>query len=100
MSRSAEGTCRSCRARVAWCRTPAGKRIPLDAAPTADGEFVALRQGRGDYLAEKFQPLRHVEEKRYACHFGTCAAVKRARRLKKGGNSTVPPRQEGQGSLL
>jgi hypothetical protein len=77
MSRSAIGRCRACNARVAWCRTANGKRMPLDAAPVEAGDFVALRQGEGDYLAVKFQALAHVGEKRFTSHFATCPARKR-----------------------
>lgn len=46
-----EGHCRSCRAEVLWCITPAGKRAPID--PDGKSHFAtcpqadAWRKGRG-----------------------------------------------------
>jgi hypothetical protein len=38
--------CRSCKAAVIWAETEAGKRMPVDAEPSADGN-VRLRERDG-----------------------------------------------------
>lgn len=35
-------TCRNCSAVIVWAKTEAGKRMPLDAEPVADGNLVLL----------------------------------------------------------
>jgi hypothetical protein len=48
---SNEGRCRSCRAEVLWCVTPAGKKAPIDRS--GESHFVTCpdrdewRKGRG-----------------------------------------------------
>lgn len=42
--------CRSCQAPIIWVRTTAGRRMPLDAQPTAQGNVV-LRDGVATVLS-------------------------------------------------
>lgn len=62
-----------------WVEWPSsGKKMPIDALPTKDGEIVVLhRKAENKLLAEKYHPARHeAGRKRYTCHFDTCSADK------------------------
>lgn len=63
------GTCSSCGAAVLWVRTQAGKAMPLDAAPTLDGNVAMLEGG-----ASRAYGLEDhaAQAKRYTSHFATC----------------------------
>jgi hypothetical protein len=43
--------CRSCEARVVWCETVAGKRMPVDELPSPMGNVTIEPQGSGPPLA-------------------------------------------------
>lgn len=74
-------SCRSCKAKIFFAPTPAGKSVPLDALPAGNGNYEidedgiarALTKERRDEL-EKGTPL-------YISHFATCPDAKR---YKKG----------------
>lgn len=71
-------TCRSCNAPILWAVTPKGKRAPLDAEPTKEGNIRLEERGPGatpiaHYLsglellaAQKAGELLHLS------HFATC----------------------------
>ena len=63
------GNCRSCGADVEWVQTEAGKRMPVDAEPVANGNIVKVRGNLIRYLGkgEVFTGDRWVS------HFATCA---------------------------
>lgn len=68
--------CQSCGAPIFFAATGTGKRIPLDAEPTEDGNIVILDGEacvipKGTYLAGKPQ---------YRSHFATCPNAARHRR--------------------
>jgi len=65
--------CRSCGAAIRWARTVAGKLMPVDAAPSIDGNLQLI----GDQLdsvvylsTAKQAELFDVD--RYTSHFATC----------------------------
>ncbi len=62
--------CRTCRAPIRWCKTVAGKTIPIDAAPVEYGGTVVYRGGVAVTL-KKGEPA-HAHEKRFQSHFVTC----------------------------
>lgn len=68
--------CRSCDAEVRWVKTAAGKWMPLDVEPSADGnvqlcmvggEEVATVLGAGDRAAAQLEQIPL-----YVSHFATC----------------------------
>lgn len=75
--------CRSCGREIQWASTSAGKLIPLDAQPVADGNIAAHRDADGNLWARTLkrgeQALEH--ERRGVSHFATCphAAAHRRR---------------------
>lgn len=51
--------CASCGARIRWCYSPLGGRVPIDAEPQADGRLVlVLTDGR--WVAETRRPNRAI----------------------------------------
>ncbi len=65
-------TCRSCRAPISWRRTPAGKLIPLDPAPSRDGNIVLGAHGEATVLNLTEAADTAPEVPRYVSHFSTC----------------------------
>lgn len=63
--------CRDCGALLAWVRTPAGKRMPVDLEPNPDGNVVIREDGLAHVLSEK--AARAVGGVRYMPHFATCS---------------------------
>lgn len=61
-----ESRCRACDAKILWARTAAGKLVPLDACPVAEGN---MRREMPD-----------GSELRYLSHFATCPNADRFRR--------------------
>ena len=73
MSEQRVSECRSCGAAIIWTKTTNGKKMPVDAEPTAAGNFLlkddapaplSIRMSNHDaavYTGEK-----------YESHFGTC----------------------------
>lgn len=66
--------CRSCSTEIAWATSPTGALMPIDAAPTPDGNVAIHRDQRGDLHARVLkageEPLEH--ERRGTSHFATC----------------------------
>ncbi len=66
--------CRSCRAPIRWVFTERGKKMPLDAEPTDEGDIV-LRDpppGESDPTGIVVAPAAFPDEPRYTSHFATC----------------------------
>lgn len=65
--------CRSCGAPVLWARTRAGKAMPLDAAPTADGNVALLGTNGCEVLAGQSLAAARAEHRElYLTHYATC----------------------------
>lgn len=75
--------CKSCGADIVWVKTVAGKSIPLDAAPVADGN-VALDSGGRAHVYSNPAALFVVDMAgdgpRYRSHFATCPNAAEHRR--------------------
>ena len=71
-SRAVTTQCRSCRAPVIWAVTRAGKRIPLDAAPSATGNLVYVGQQLDGTEVVGAPRDGDPPEFRYVSHFATC----------------------------
>lgn len=69
--------CRSCNAPIVWARTEAGKNMPLDVAPTINGN-IELRSGIAHYVT----PDHNAIGQRFTSHFATCEFAKAHRRTR------------------
>lgn len=69
--------CKACNAPITWELTTKGKRIPLDLAPTDDGN-VTIEGGRAVVHAQP--PLDVEAGRRYLSHFVTCPKASEFRR--------------------
>lgn len=65
------GLCDSCRAPIFWAVTAAGKKMPLDAEPVADGNVVLI-DGRAKVLTKKQLAGGGITVPRYTPHHATC----------------------------
>jgi len=63
-------SCRSCGAAITWVKTSAGKTMPVDAEPVADGNLV-IEDGVVRYLSSN-QVAMFVPANKYKSHFATC----------------------------
>lgn len=75
----------NCHAEIRWCRTQKGKKVPLDAEPTPDGDWMI--EGDPDApnpLALKLTAHTIYEGPRYEAHWGTCPDRDSFRRQKRG----------------
>lgn len=61
--------CKSCGAALRWAITEKGKRIPLDAKPTADGSFYFIGP---DEVRFKPPTVTAVDVDVFTTHFLTC----------------------------
>ena len=77
--------CRSCDAEVRWVKTAAGKWMPLDVEPSAEGnvqlcmvggEEIATVLGAGDRAAAQLEQISL-----YVSHFVTCPHGKQWRKV-------------------
>jgi hypothetical protein len=59
--------CRSCGATITWAVTESGRRIPLDAQQSLDGNMSEV-----DRLADGTMVVAVVAEGLYRSHFATC----------------------------
>lgn len=62
------GRCRSCGARIIWCSTVRGKSMPVDWAPSDDGNLII----DGDGVARVIDLLSPKDSPRHKSHFATC----------------------------
>ena len=61
-------TCKSCGARVMWCVTTTGKRMPVDARESPRGNLTLALQPDGELLARYTYPGTGT----HTSHFATC----------------------------
>lgn len=69
-----EGTCRSCGKPVWWVVSTAGKPMPLDIAPDAEGNIEMVRIGQ-DWSAQvlaQVESLFEVPRPRWRPHVASC----------------------------
>lgn len=68
------GRCSSCKAPIRWVVTEAGKAMPVDYEPKADGNLVLSKSQDGKQLISKaFDPTKHNDgRRRWVSHFATC----------------------------
>ncbi len=76
-----DGTCRSCRRPIRWCKTPLGKRMPIDPDPVSTGN-LEIEDPRFDmplvtYIKKDTPPNG---QDRYTSHFATCPNAQHHRR--------------------
>jgi hypothetical protein len=72
-------TCRSCGAEIRWAVSMStGRRMPIDAEPTPDGN-VLLHPGGGATVLAAGVPVP-VGRSRYTSHFATCPHANTHRR--------------------
>ena len=75
--------CRSCKAEIRWALSVGGYLMPLDYAPTADGNIRLERVDDPERTprARVVLPADRVDgEQLYLAHFATCAQADRWRR--------------------
>jgi hypothetical protein len=77
--------CRSCGASIIWTDTVTGRRMPLDANPTTDGNIIlGVRHGNVPLaLVQTAQALARLKEygsPLYTSHFATCPHADNHRR--------------------
>lgn len=77
-------SCSSCEAEITWALTKNDKRIPLDAAPVADGNLIIDHERATERgMTPVVHYLRKGEETtkdRYVSHFATCPNAEKFRR--------------------
>ncbi len=84
--------CRSCPALVYWVITTSGKRMPIDAEPTADGNVTVQRDETGTPIATVHAVGTPLEGPRWTSHFATCArAADHRKRDQPAQPAAVPP---------
>lgn len=73
-------TCKSCGADIIWVRFGTGKTMPVDFAPSADGNIsIATKDGLALVISERH---RTPDMKLHKSHFATCPNAKQHRRPK------------------
>jgi hypothetical protein len=82
--------CRSCRARIFFALTEKGRRMPIDAKPTKDGNVQVIeRSGQtpvarvlGKHPLELMREM-HPNRPLYTSHFATCTSAAAHRKRKQ-----------------
>jgi hypothetical protein len=73
--------CRSCSAPIVWALTERGKRMPVDAEPSADGNIVLIApDDPRDEPVARIAGLADRTEERHRSHFVTCPQASSWRR--------------------
>lgn len=72
--------CSTCGAQMFFALTPAGKRIPIDLEPRADGNLVIRRPENGKVIAVPAKDAQPGETIRHVSHFATCSEAASHRR--------------------
>lgn len=72
-------TCRSCNARIAWLKTPAGRSMPVDVEPSLSGNIII------ENAVAIVSPARAIEARAagrdtYVSHYATCPQANEHRR--------------------
>jgi len=74
-------TCKSCGASVYWAETKNGKRMPLDAEPVNNGQWLLFFNERLQILkTRKVTKNDDPYQNRYDSHFATCPNAKNHRK--------------------
>lgn len=80
-------SCASCGARILWCVTPAGRRIPVDADPVPGGNLRLAGQPGGTTQATVAGAAVDLfdgdDGSRYVSHFATCPHASEHRRPRR-----------------
>lgn len=71
--------CSSCGAHIIWALTEKGKRMPVDAVPTRNGNIVLEDDGRSVKAVVRDAMLPGVQAL-YISHFATCPNAARHRK--------------------
>ncbi len=82
-------TCKSCGARIVWCRTREGKRMPVDAEPHPEGNLVIDANQQAHVLTR--DELLPGAANRFRSHFATCPHAAGHRKAAKA--EPPPPAQ-------
>jgi hypothetical protein len=73
--------CRSCGAPVVWCKTADGKRMPVDAGPTPDGNLIVFAaSGEVRSVAAADRPT--FAGQLHKSHFASCPQAGKWRKEK------------------
>lgn len=66
--------CRSCSEEIEWVRTRSGKKMPLDAVPSDDGDFFMLMADDGTVEGHHVNgPVSPPDDATFhTSHFATC----------------------------
>lgn len=77
--------CRSCQAEVRWVKTAAGKWMPLDVEPSAEGNVQLCMVGGEEIaavLGGEFRAAAQLEQiPLYVSHFASCPHGKQWRKV-------------------
>jgi hypothetical protein len=84
--------CKACSAPILWAETSSGKKIPIDAAPVANGNVVLYDgPGSGKLLAFTTLEARAKATELFQSHSASCPEPKTFRRRRpKGLRKTTP----------
>ncbi len=77
--------CRSCAAKIIWCVTHKGKRMPVDAQPVPTGNIRLRQEGDrviAEYPGKEHPSLLEDERQRFVSHFSSCPDRQEWRREK------------------
>lgn len=74
------GSCDSCPTPVIWCTTTRNERMPVDAAPVADGDIVLKARHGGVPLAVVLPVAQRFGRVLRVSHFSTCPKADQHRR--------------------
>lgn len=74
--------CSTCGAQMFFAETPAGRRIPIDLEPRADGNLVIRRPASGKVIAVPAKDAQPEETVRHTSHFVTCPQAASHRRAR------------------
>ena len=75
--------CRACQAAIVWATTSTGKAMPVDAAPSPDGNVLLLPTVDHKFVAVvvgKEEAEKSAAVERYKSHFATCPSAASFRR--------------------
>ncbi len=73
--------CSSCKAKVIWCVTVNGKKMPVDVEPVVNGNIVLRKRGDKTmalYIGKNTQ--QREGEALYVSHFATCPNARHHRK--------------------
>jgi hypothetical protein len=83
--------CRSCGAEITWAKTSTGATMPVDVAPSDDGNIVLLDGPRGFLAVTLHDDERRSyrpDKKRHKAHFATCPDANVHRKPRNAGRAT------------